>query len=175
MANRDIQRISSRFSILFRWMAIATPLLTLLYWVFFNHLPEGMQPLTPYPTATIVWQTATLAFLISLLPGSVAIAGLLTLTRLFRLYEKAIYFTHENVRLFRRLGILLMLWVVANLLYTTLLSVVMTINNSAGERMVVASFDYSDLAILLIGAVVILISWIMEEGRKLEEEQAHTV
>ena len=68
-----------------------------------------------------------------------------------------------------------MLWVAASSLYTILLSVVITFNNSPGERMVVATFSYDDLAMLLMGGVVILISWIMDEGRKLEEEQAHTI
>lgn len=175
MANHNIQRISGRFKRLFFWTAITTPLLTLFYWTLFNNLPQGLQPTPPYPIYELPWTTRALGFLVSLLPVGVAVFGLLTLTRLFRLYEAAIYFSRENVQLFRRLGTTLMLWVAASSLYTILLSVVITFNNSPGERMVVATFSYGDLAMLLMGGVVILISWIMDEGRKLEEEQAHTI
>lgn len=175
MSKHDIQGVSCQFRRLFMMMAIATPLLTLLYWCLFNYLPDGIRPLQPYTMGELSPLTAALAFLASLLPASVAVFGLLTLTRLFKLYENATYFSVENVKLFRRLGITLMLWVGANLLCTSLLSVITTFNNPPGERMLMATFGFSDLAMLLIGGIVILISWIMDEGRKLEEEQAHTI
>lgn len=175
MTNPNIRRISGRFKRLFVGIAVVAPLLTLLYWTLFNYLPQGLRPLQPYQIAELSWHTAALAFLVSLLPLGVAMFGLLTLTRLFSLYEAAVYFSRETVRLFHQLGLTLILWVIATLLYTSLLSVVLTFNNPAGKRTLVATFEYGDLALLLMGGVVILVSWIMDEGRKLEEEQAHTI
>ncbi len=175
MASHNIQQISRRFRQLFLIIAIALPLLTLFYWVLFNYLPQGLRPLQPYVIGALPWTTASLALLASLLPLSVVVFGLVTLVQLFRLYENAIYFSHETVTLFRRLGITLMLWVVASPLHSSLLSIAVTFNNPPGERMLVMTLDFGDLAMLLIGTIVILISWIMEEGRKLEEEQAYTV
>ena len=39
----------------------------------------------------------------------------------------------------------------------------------------VAQFGASDVGTLIIGAVVLLVSWVMKEASKLEDEQAHTV
>jgi len=66
-------------------------------------------------------------------------------------------------------------WVVANLLFVVLISIVLTFNNAPGDRMMVAQFGISDIGTLIIGAVVVLLSWVMSEASKLEDEQAHTV
>jgi len=175
MGNHNIQRISRRFRFLFRGMAIAAPLLTLAYWLCFNQLPVGLRPLQPYEITDLSWFSAMLAFLASLLPLCVAVFGLLTLSRLFLLYEKGVYFSMKNVELFKCLGLALLFWVPASVFYNSLLSVIVSASNPVGERLLVVSFRYEELAFLLMGGVVILISWIMDEGRKLEDEQAHTI
>ena len=175
MGSHNIQRVSRRFRYLFRGMAITAPLLTLAYWLCFNQLPEGFLPLQPYEMAGLSWSSAMLALLASLLPLGVAIFALLTLSSLFLLYEKGVYFSMNNVALFKRLGVALLLWVPASFLYNSLLSIIVTIGNPPGERLLVAAFGYGEFAMLLMGGIVILISWIMNEGRKLEDEQAHTI
>jgi len=101
--------------------------------------------------------------------------GMVTLTKLFKLYENAIVFAAENVKYVRRLGYILICWVIASAVFTTLISIVISFANPPGQRMMIAEFQISDLSTLLIGAIVILISWVMEEGRKLEDETAHTI
>jgi hypothetical protein len=117
----------------------------------------------------------SLAFLASLLPVSVAVYGLGTLRSLFKLYENGIMFSSDNVRYFHRLGYVCIAWVIANAVFTTLISAIITFGNPPGERAIVAQFGTSDMANLIIGAIVLLISWVMDEGRKLEDEQAHTI
>ncbi len=101
--------------------------------------------------------------------------GAISLRELFKLYERAIVFSERNVNCFRRLGYTLISWVFANLIFVVLISVVLTFNNLPGERVVVAQFGSSDVVTLIIGAIVLLVSWVMEEASRLENEQAHTV
>ena len=171
-----IQRMSQRYRILFNVLIISIPALDFLYWVFFNHLPEGFVATLPvlrsYPLSS---PFLALAFLASLLPVSAALYGVMTLRALFSLYEKAIIFSAENVMYFRRLGYALIAWVISNALFTPLISAIMTYSNPPGDRMLVAQLGVFDISTLLIGCVVLLIAWVMDEGRKLEDEQAHTV
>ena len=155
---------------------VAIPTFDFFYWAFFNHLPEGLLADLPVaPAQPLSSLSLSLAFLVSLLPVSVALYGVAALGALFKLYENGIIFAAENVKYFRRLGYALMAWVMANALFTPLISLVITFGNPPGERVVVAEFGVLDASILAIGSVVLLVSWVMNEGRKLEDEQAHTV
>jgi hypothetical protein len=148
----------------------------MLYWLFFNSLPEGL--LIGLPAKAdyeLSHMSLLLGFFVSLIPAGVAMYAMTTLAKLFRLYEDAVFFSRENVLLFRRLGYALVSWVVASMAFTTLISMVLTFGNSPGKRLVVAEFGVSEFSTLIIGFIVLLISWVMNEGRKLQDEQACTV
>ncbi len=171
-----IQRISGTLRLLSTVLLFCLPVTVLLYWLFFNFLPPGFT--TELPVAVnqpLPSQTLLLAFLISLIPASVAIYGIINLKKLFQLYENAIVFSEQNVQCLHRLGYTLIYWVFANLVFTMLISITLTVNNPAGERMLVAQFGVSDIGTLIIGAVIILISRVMGEASKLKDEQAYTV
>jgi hypothetical protein len=155
---------------------VCVPVFHLLYGAFFNHLPEGLLADLPVvPAQKLSFLSLTLAFFVSLLPLSVALYGLITLSTLFKLYENGIIFSADNVRYFRRLGYVFLFWVMANAAFTPLVSFILTFVNPPGERAMVAKFGISDISSLIIGAVVLLISWVMNEGRRFEDEQAYTV
>ncbi|MCF6210879.1 MAG: DUF2975 domain-containing protein [Gammaproteobacteria bacterium] len=173
---KRIQRVSGRFCRFFMALMFLIPLLNVLYWVSFNDLPAELtadlpalasQPLSPFFLA--------LALAVSLIPISVALYGIMILKRLFSLYENAVVFSVENVRCFRRLGYTLIAWVIASMVFTMLISIIISAGNPPGERVMVAQFGFSDLFALISGAIVVLISWVMEEGCRLENEQAYTV
>jgi len=171
-----IQRVSRTFRRLLTVLIFCVPVITLMYWLFFNFLPFGFTAELPVAiNQTLPLKTLLLAFLASLIPVSVAIYGMVNLQKLFKLYEKAIVFSEQNVKCFRHLGYALIYWVFANLIFTLLISIVLTFNNAPGERMMVAQFGVSEIGTLIIGAVIILVSWVMNEAEKLEDEQAHTV
>jgi len=171
-----IQRVSRYFRLLFTVLIFCTPLITLMYWLFFNNLPVGFKTDLPVVIDQVLpLKTLLLAFLVSLIPASVAVYGLTKLKELFKLYEKAIVFSKKNVECFHNLGYTLIYWVIANFIFVALISLALTFNNASGERVIVARFGISDISTLIIGAVVILVSWVMGEASKLEEEQALTV
>jgi len=171
----QIQRVSRRFRLFFTGLIFLIPAMDILYWLSFNHLPDGLFKLPVVASQELSLQIRLLAILASLIPVSVASFGAFTLAKLFKLYEKAIIFTAENVKHFRTLGYVIIFWVFAKMIYITLISAIISFSNPPGQRMLVAQFELPDMSALIIGAIAILISWIMDEGRKLEDEQAHTV
>lgn len=52
---------------------------------------------------------------------------------------------------------------------------VFTMHNDVGERLISISFEGTDFEELITAGVIILVSWIMEEGRKLRETDELTV
>ncbi len=171
-----IQRVSGIFRFLFAALIFFIPIVTLMYWLLFNYLPTGFT--TELPVAvnqTLSLNTLLIALLVSIIPMSVAIYGVINLKVLFKLYEEAIVFSEKNVNCIRRLGYTLIFWVVANFVFVVLISIVLSFNKLPGERIIVAQLGVSDIGTLIIGAVIVLISWVMKEASRLEDEQAHTV
>lgn len=107
------------------------------------------------------------------------------LSRLFRCYERGLIFAAESIGCIKVLGALF-LW---GGLFTTILHSLpkpplpvlqkgVTITATHTYQMGFFKFDFGtgiDFGLLLAGAVIVLIAWIMDEGRKLQEEQALTV
>ena len=102
-------------------------------------------------------------------------AGIYMLIKLFHLYENLEIFSNRNVVCLRNLGRILILWVIAQLIYVPLISIVVTFQNPPGERSIAVSLGSADLTALIVGVTLLIISWVMDEGRRLEEEQRYTV
>jgi hypothetical protein len=84
--------------------------------------------------------------------------GLILLNRLFKLYEQGHFFTLGNIRCLKFLGLITLgIWMT-----TTILEFMAGQGNVNGTG-------------LIIGILIVFIAWIMDEGRKIQEEQALTV
>jgi len=111
------------------------------------------------------------------------------LVNLFHLYEKGIIFAAKTIRCLKFLGVLCLTgWLfrcVSDLLLKLyplpsppphILPPVTIVTHS--YRVGFFSFDFGtgiDFGLLLTGVVIVLVAWIMDEGRKIQEEQELTV
>ena len=114
------------------------------------------------------------------------------LSQLFRLYERGMIFAAETIRIIKVLGLICIIG------WMTLVAVRFTprpepvphqlppgahlVKADSVEkhyfRMGFLSFDFGtgiDFGLLFVGASVVLAAWIMDEGRKIKEEQELTV
>ncbi|MCR9143502.1 MAG: DUF2975 domain-containing protein [bacterium] len=173
-----IRRISRRLQRLL-WIALAIPPLALLYYWGFHHTlpPEtqagarlGIVIVEPLPAAL-----RTLAFGLTMAGASISMWGVYALIRLFRLYESGRIFLAENVACFRTIGRVCIAQAAANVLLVPVLSVILTLNNPAGQKQLALSFGSGSFFLLLAGGVILVIAAVMEEGRKLEEDRQLTV
>jgi hypothetical protein len=113
------------------------------------------------------------------------------LARLFGFYERGLIFASEAVRCIKFLGWLCVAQWMLGTIYHTLLKyypiipfqptlppgVSVTVKQATINRMGFFSFDIWGIyfGFLLAGTVIVLIAWIMDEGRKIQEEQELTV
>ncbi len=171
-----IQRISRFFRGLFSFLVFIVPVLTLVYWAFFNMLPEGMNNDLPVtPDTALSAQQLLLGCLANFFPVGASLYVLLHFKRLFALYEQGIIFSRQNALCFKQVGNGVVAWTVLNFLYSCAIGPILTYHRPAGERLFVIELGSNDLAALITGFLVILISWVMYEAADMEEERGLTV
>ena len=85
------------------------------------------------------------------------------------------FFTLNNVRNIKRLGYTLLIGQLLSPLVQLCLSAVTTWHNAPGQRELSIGLSGTNITIILSAILVILISWIMTEGYKMNEERKHTI
>jgi len=188
--NTRIQKYAKFFRAIFFFFLIATPLLIGTIWLsggdltvdnseaefvldmFLDdvNIDEAHMPSFPLP-----WSTRLLGLAVSMIPLGVGMLSLWWLVRLFSCFAVGEIFTKNTVMYIRRLGWTMVAGVAAAPIHEALLTIVLTIHNPPGERMVTVSLESTDFEELITAGVIILVSWIMEEGRKLREADELTV
>lgn len=176
---QKIQNVSKKFLFFFSALLIAIPLYYLFFWIFINHIPETFitvnMPSQPLAPNTLSIQLRLLGLLASLLPLSAQMYGLLSLRKLFAYYKEGLIFTYLHVKCFRNVGRALILWGVVGVFYRTLSTLLFTWGNPPGQKILEIKFTALDFTALTIGFIVLVVAWVMDEGRRLNEEQALTV
>jgi heme/copper-type cytochrome/quinol oxidase subunit 4 len=166
--------VSRKLRITCKGLIICLPVIYGIFWTFFNQF-YNMGPLVPLPVRVdhdLPRLTRSLAFLVDMIPMMAIIYGLRKLEDLFRLYEKGLIFTEQHVRCFRSLGRTLIVWVGCDVLRNSLLSMVLTLDKTPGTRVITVGLGSADFAAVFVGIVVVILSWVMDEGRKIQEDQA---
>ena len=178
-----IERLSRALRFIFMSFFTLIPIIAVLFWVFFDEVRsfEYMNDINgvslaglpiPSPTPPII---KALGFAVSLIPTGIDMAVMFFLARLFGLYAKGKIFTGENVRYIKKIGVTLLIGQALSPVYQALLSAALTCQNPAGERMIRIGFSDANITSVTTALVVIVAAWIMDEGRKINEEQALTI
>jgi hypothetical protein len=172
-----IKRASRRLEIVFRIVFILIPVINALVWLFINGLPDEMQKniMPHYVRLPLPAQARLMGFLVSMLSCGVAMYGTWAVVRLMRLYEAGRIFSEANVRCFRDISRALIIWCGVRFVSDPLMSIVLTLHHPKGQRLLVLGINSMDVTALLVGFVLGVIAWVMEEGRKLREEADLTV
>lgn len=175
-----IERVSRAFRVFFSVVLAILPVLNIAIWIFFNEAYSLVSQGTvggvslaklPVPLPLPAWIRA-LGFTVCLIPLSVQMCMVYYLRRLFSLYARGMVFTGENVLCIRRTGVALLAGQALSPVVQALMTVVLTLNNPPGHRMVQIGLSSADLTAVAVGFMLIVVAWIMDEGRKLTEEQA---
>lgn len=178
-----IAKVSLFFRILFQCLFILFPLtMGLLWWfapstigstqlgVMMSVIPQSLEILNPLSTSTKLF--GFIIDLIFLIPAEFVLYFLI---KLFSLYENGKIFTIENVCYIQYAGYTLLIGELLNPIHQALLTGVLTAHNPPGHRMMTVSISGFDIGLILVALLTILISWVMAEGCKLQEEQKYTI
>ncbi|BCS89068.1 DUF2975 domain-containing protein [Pseudodesulfovibrio sediminis] len=177
----NITKPSRRFALLLHIIFYVYPIFILWLWVD----PSGTASSLGFDLIksimgetqireTVLWQRLA-CFGAAMLTGSVVMYMLHSLSRLFTLYGKGEFFSTQNVACYRAVGISLIVQQAVSLPEQALQTVILSWTNPVGQRIIAIGADDTNISLIVVGLMVIVISRIMDEGRKMQEEQQLTV
>lgn len=91
--------------------------------------------------------------------------------RLFGLYKAGIIFTDTNIRCLKYVSFTLLNWVFLNLLYPLLVTLVIRLSGASQALKFHLNFGIQELTYLLLGLVIYVIAWTMNEAMVLKHQQ----
>lgn len=180
----NIQKQSRRVRLLLQSFLALTPIMVCYFWltvetpydfisatgIFYLTYDIGYFTMLP-----LTMTTRIVAAFTSLLMSSILMYALMVLIRLFRNYERGEIFSLENAMSYQKLGYSLFYWVLGSVIYGSLMSVILSFNNPPGERIFEISFVGMDFLTLILGIIILIISWVMKEGYILADEHSQTI
>ena len=116
-----------------------------------------------------------LGMAISMIPGAVAMLGLWHLAKLFACFSRMQIFTGQTVRHFRLFATTVLVHGLINPVAGALLSLATSIGNAPGQRFVSVTLGDAEIVSIFLGIVLIVIAWVMEQGRLITEEHQQIV
>jgi hypothetical protein len=126
---------------------------------------------TTIPANSTSIGTALLYLIFLTIPFIIALKGLSHINRLFFYYEKGNIFTTETVAQLKQIGVTFLLWTG----YEIFASVLALCVSAYLKNSMFIDINPSILLSLFLGVFFVLISWVMETGRGLHEENELTI
>lgn len=174
-----IKNFSRNFHLLLSFLLIAIPLYYALYWTLINYIPETLINVnrqgTPLVPNELPIRLQVTGYVVSLLPLSALVYGILNIRRLFSFYSEGVIFSFDHVKIFKNTARALILWVVLSIVYESAKSVLFSAGNPPGTRVIEVGFGSAEITALLVGGIGFVIARVMDEGRILKEENQLTV
>lgn len=194
IVNMDkIKKVSFHMVRAFNILLIAIPLILLLQWLFISikttelspfinffglfekevSTPEGLVNLS-----NVVWTLPlkTLGFFAELIGLMPFLISLFILKSIFNDYQQGTIFSVANAQKYKNLG-----WIsfidalIIKSCSNSLLVLAVTLTNPPGHRYLTLAFGIPNLKALFLGALLIIISWVMLEASKIYDEQKFTI
>ncbi|WP_423063981.1 DUF2975 domain-containing protein [Candidiatus Paracoxiella cheracis] len=171
---RTVSQISRTILLILFWVA---PIVVLVSWLtntpFFTSLNLRLLPGVVPDLNQLPPQVKCYGFLTSLIPTAASMIILYSLACMFKHFERGNIFGINSARCLKIVGITILIWEIIHPFYDILMSYVLT--HFTDHTRLAIQFDISNLRGLIIGIVLFVIAWVMEEAAKLKEEQDLTV
>jgi len=181
MFMNKIKTVSFYVARFFDFLVIALPIFIILQFMFFGTelylaLIYVMEPtsVATLPDFEVAWTPMTrfIGCASQLVEGFLISSIFYLLAKIFHAYELGQIFTINNARYYYRIGQLLFFdALLIKPISQALWTFAITCNNPAGQRFIRVSLGTPHVFAMLLGLLVILISWVMIEGSRIQEEQ----
>ena len=176
---KRIKKVSRGFHLFFSVLIVVVPLYYVFYWAFINQFPETLITVNIDSNSLISNPLSIglrlIGFLTSLLPLSALIYGLINIRKLFSYYRNGVIFSFDHVNIFKKTSKALISWVFLSIFYESAKSILFSMGNPPGQRVVSVGFSSQEITTLVVAGIFCIIAWVMDEGRIITEEQKLTV
>ena len=176
------QKYSRFYKQLFKLIFLGIIIFVPLFWAIvqtnidiFSSMGISQQYLEPYVEHPLSLSTRVLALLASLIPTCVILYIVSQLIKLFNFYENLEVFSINTVLVYKRLGIAIILWSLAEFIYTPIISLILSFGNSAGHRLIAVNISGLNIYTIILGGIVIIIASVMRRAQEISEENDLTI
>jgi hypothetical protein len=154
----------------FKWIFNEVPGFEKAYsgWAGFGYSWESNIPSMPL-------LSRMLGMLVDGISYGLVVWAILCLLKLLKHYQKGELFSLETFSLFRKISKIALIYTVYDFLSSIVMSLISTMHNAPGERMLSVQFSSGDIKNIFVVACFFMITSLMYEGCKLKEEQNLTV
>jgi len=111
-----------------------------------------------------------IALLISIIPWVVTLTIINRLVKLFQLYEQRSIFSELNTHYLSQLSQLLLLRIFIQPVYYASISLVLSWNNPIGKHVIKVAIGSTEIGLIVLAVMILIISKIMHEATKLNDE-----
>ncbi len=177
-----IRRMSIFLKYMFWLVLVLIPISEVFGWLYLDGTgefflsPEGLGDFFMEPEVEGIGDNGRFLGLAASLPLILLdMFSMWQMTKLFTLYSAGKIFTVENTLCFSRAAWAFLLSELVAPFVQAGATAAATMHNAVGERVISVGIDDADLGNVLVACVVLAISWVMDEGRKLNEEAELTV
>ena len=154
------------------WFTLVTmPLIQVYIWISPGNLGQ-VGSLNPLPFDPAALSTGQLigGFSISMTSQLVILYGVWRLRALFLAYRRGELFEVSTTGHLKVFSISVLVYLLLQPVTEAALTALLTMGNPEGERMVSISFGSDDIYMLLLGAVLLVVAWVLNEGAKAARE-----
>ncbi len=177
-----IKKVSTVLKYLFTVLLIAIPIIEIWAWLSFNGTADKLivpSALGIISDELIYSRIDTLGRMLGIIASTPLILaemyGIWQVVKLFRLYSLGSIFESANITCYKRAAWAFIISQLITPISQAGATVSATLNNGVGNRMVIISFDETNLGALLVGITVLVVSWVMQEGHKLKTDAELTI
>lgn len=172
MSAKKIQRVSLIFRILFQVAFVLMILAPFIYWFL---LPLMAYFHLPLPKSQPMMTTLTLSnwfigFFVSWIPTAIKLVITYQLIKLFRLYEKQQILTIANAKRIKKIGYFVLIGQIVEPFWQGFKLLLITWNDPTGLRLFAMHLTPFNFGMILLSLIIIVVSWVMEEGARAYEE-----
>lgn len=174
-----IMKVSGRLHLLLGFAILFVVGFDIFFWTFLNDLPQWLITVNSKPAPLVPSELSPLmrfiGFGVSLLPVSAVVFGLYKLRELFSFYCRGDLFSAKHSEVFKSLAKTFIILVFFSIIYESAKSVLFSLGNPPGSRVLEIGVSSHDISLLFMGCVIWVISWVVDEGRLLSEENELTI
>ncbi|ODN43834.1 DUF2975 domain-containing protein [Piscirickettsia litoralis] len=164
------------FSVVLFAVVILLIIPSLMQWLYpfnCNHITASNESLCSIQQLNYPTRMTSLVFGVA--PYLIFSYGCFIIIRLFKNYERGLVFTKENVTLYNKIGWSALLWAILKPIAQSLQTFVLSLHLGPGHYAVRILVQESSYIAGFIGLLIVIISYVMREGQRLQEQEDYTV
>ncbi len=163
-----ISSISKGLKIIINILIFLLPLYYLQYWLLINITKEDLLQ------TDISMIQQSMGLICSCLPLLILLILLIRIRDLLHYYINGELFLYEHVLIFKKIAKLFALWVIFSIIYEGIKSVIFSWNN-INNRYLEIQIDANQTILIFMSLVIYVLALIVDEGRKIKEENSLTI